>query len=308
MPPSMNMHKQTGLYVLAAAAFAAIAAPAVEVDGIAAKVDSAAILRSDVVGELRRAGLPADRYDAMLREMVERRLILKAAAASKMTMQDWVVENRIREIITRSFDGDRNRLMEALAKQKTSYPEWRQRMQDDMVVAAMRWQTIDRNVSASPAAMREEYERNPGRYRSAGRASVSVILLKPEDVGKRGEVAEALGKEPFADVARRYSADSHAAEGGAWNDVVPEEVFRPEVCKALSSLGKGGVSDWIDLDGWSFLLRKDAETPPRAKTFAEAYEEIEANVREQVAARMYSQWIDRLKAEAYISVGEGDGK
>ena len=61
---------------------AALAAGAVEVDGIAAKVDTSVILKSEVVGELRRAGLPPERYDAMLREMVERRLILKAAAAS----------------------------------------------------------------------------------------------------------------------------------------------------------------------------------------------------------------------------------
>ena len=282
---------------------AALAAGAVEVDGIAAKVDTSAILKSEVVGELRRAGLPPERYDAMLREMVERRLILKAAAASKMTMQDWVVENRIREIIARGFDGDRNRLMEALSKQRMSYPEWRQRMQDDMVVAAMRWQMIDKNVSASPAAMREEYAKNPDRYRTAGSVSVSVILLRPEDAGRRAEIEEALAKEPFADVARRCSADSRAADGGAWRDVVPEDVFRPEVCKTLSAMKKGETSGWIDLDGWSFLLRKDAETKPRAKTFAEAYDEIEANVREQVAADLYAKWIERLKADSYIWTG-----
>ena len=123
---------------------------AMEVDGVAAQVDAATILKSDVISEMRRAGLSPDRYSAVLEEMIERKLILKAAAESKMTIQDWVVENRIRDIITRAFEGDRNRLMETLAQQKVSYPEWRQRLLDDMIVGAMRWQMVDKTVAASP--------------------------------------------------------------------------------------------------------------------------------------------------------------
>lgn len=289
-------------FLLVAAAAAVALAHALEVDGVAAKVDDDVILKSDVVNEMRRTGVGPDRYTAVLNEMIERRLVAKAAAGAKMSMQDWVVESRIREIIDRAFGGDRNRLMEALAKQKVSYPEWRKRMLDDMIVSAMRWQTIDKNVVASPAAMRAEYAKNPERYRTPPKTTVSVILLKPDDVAKRAEVAQALKKEPFADVARRYSSDSHAAQGGVWKDVVPEDVFRAEVCKEISQMPKGTISHWIDLDGWSFLLRKDDESPARELTFAEAYDDIEANVRSEAAGKMYAEWLERLKAAAYIKI------
>lgn len=293
----------TGRILLSVLAAAAVtAAAALEVDGVAAKVNEDVILKSDVVQEMRRSGAAPDRYTSVLNEMIERRLIVKAAAEAKMTMQDWVVENRIREIIDRAFDGDRNRLMEALSKQKVSYPEWRKRMVDDMIVSAMRWQTVDKNVTASPAAMREAYSKNPGRYRRAAKVTVSVILLRPEDAGKRKEVSDALKKDSFGDIARRYSSDSRAAEGGVWKDVVPEEVFRPEVCKEIALMPKGTISHWIDLDGWSFLLRKEDETPARDLSFAEAYDDIEADVREKIAAEMYSRWVERLKAAAYIKV------
>ena len=292
---------KNGLFAIAAVAFAGMCG-AVEVDGIAAQVDSATILRSDVVTEMRRAGLSPDRYNAVLDEMIERKLILKAANESKMTIQDWVVENRIRDIITRAFDGDRNRLMESLAQQKVSYPEWRQRLLDDMIVGAMRWQIVDKNVAASPAAMREEFANNPERYMAGGWTTVSVILLKPDEQDKRDEVAAALKERPFAEVAREYSSDTHAAEGGVWKEVDPSEVFRPEVCKALADLPKGETSGWLDLDGWSFLLRKEDEAEMRSRTFAEAYDDIEANVREETAAKIYEEWIDRLKAKAYIKV------
>lgn len=299
----MNRQLKSG-FVLFCAAFLAGACAAVEVDGIAAKVNASVILKSDVITEMRRAGLSADRYSDVLNEMIERKLILKAASESKMTMQEWVVENRIREIIAQAFAGDRNKLMETLAQQKVSYPEWRQRMLDDMIVSAMRWQTIDKNIVASPAAMREEYEKNPERYMSGGTTTVSVILLSPEDFDKREEVAELLKSESFGDVARQYSVDSHAPEGGVWKDIVPEDVFRQEVCRELADMPVGTLSNWIDMDGWSFLLRKDAENELKVRSFAEAYADIERNVREELAFACYDQWIARLKAAAYIKIME----
>ena len=83
---------------------------------------------------------------------------------------------------------------------------------------------------------------------------------------------------------------------------MPEEVCRPEVCKALAALPKGATSDWIDLDGWNFLIRKDEESQTRSMSFAEAYGRIEANVREEAAAKIYADWIDRLKSKAYVKV------
>ncbi|MBR4617096.1 MAG: peptidyl-prolyl cis-trans isomerase [Kiritimatiellae bacterium] len=297
----MKSNVKTRFLALCVVAIAG-ACGAVEIDGIAAKVNSSVILKSDVILEMRRAGLSADRYDAVLKEMIERKLILKAASESKMTMQEWVVENRIREIIQRGFGGDRNKLMETLAQQKISYPEWRQRMLDDMIVSAMRWQVVDKNMVASPAAMREEYAKNPERYMAGGTTTISVILLKPEDADKRDEVAEALKSESFADVARRYSSDSRAAEGGVWKDIVPADVFRQEVCKEIADMPVGTLSGWIDLDGWSFLLRKDDDNQLRQLSFAEAYDDIERNVREEMALEQYDRWMERLMSESYIKV------
>ena len=286
----------------ALAAALAAAAPAVEVDGIAARVGTEAILKSDVAMELARLRLPASRYDDVRAELIDRKLILRAASEAKMTLQDWMVENRIREIIDRSFGGDRNQLIETLAKQKVSYPEWHSRMREDMIIQAMRWNVVDKNATASPAAMREEFNSNPGKYSTPPKVTVSVILLKPEDAEKRDEISAALATESFADIARRYSADSHAAEGGVWKDVVPADVFKKEICDEIAKMPKGTISHWIELDGWSFLLRKDDETPGRARTFAEAYADVEENVRQAVALKAYRDWIERLRAETYIKV------
>ena len=284
-----------------AAAFT-LAASGVEVDGVAAKVGSESILRSDIYMEMRRMNAPESAFDAVRNEMIDRKLVLKAASEAKMTMQEWVVESRVREIIKRAFGGDRSRLMETLTKQKISYPEWRARVKDDMVVSAMRWNVVDKNVVARPEDMKKEFASHPERYSTGSKVTVSVILLKPEDSAKREDVVAGLATNSFAAVAKEYSADSHASEGGVWKDINPKDVFKPEVCDEIAKMPKGTLSHWVDIDGWSFLLRKDAETPGRALSFDEAYDDVEAAVKDSEAKAVYKAWIDRLRSETYIKV------
>lgn len=267
-------------------------ARAVEVDGIAAKVGSETILRSEIANEMRRLGLQdASRYAEIRDEMIDRKLMLKAARESKMTMQEWVVENRVREIIQKAFGGDRNRLIETLGKQRISYPEWYARMKEDMIVGAMRWNVINKNIMASPAEMRAEYAAHPERYVADYRVTVSVILLKPEERVRRDEISAALKDKSFAELGgRRYA------------DVKPEDVFKPEVCAEIAAMPKGTISKWIEIDGWSFLLRKEDERDGRRLSFEEAFDAIEANVKEEKSKAAYLAWIARLREETYVKV------
>ncbi|MBR5457800.1 MAG: SurA N-terminal domain-containing protein, partial [Kiritimatiellae bacterium] len=166
------------LFILAlSGVFAALA---VEVDGIAANVGASSILKSDVYDEMRKRGVTDEaRFGEFRNSLIERELILKAAAAAKMTMQDWVVEDRIRVIVEDSFGGDRTALDEMLTSRRISEADWKKRIKDDMIVNAMRWTIVDKNVMASPAMMKAEYEKHPERYRRGKRVSISVILLSP---------------------------------------------------------------------------------------------------------------------------------
>ena len=286
-----------------AIALAASFATAVEIDGLAATVGPATILKSEVYAEMRRAGIQDDsRYEEILARLVERSLMLKAAADAKMTLQEWVVDDRIRTIIDDAFGGDRNKLVESLAREKTTYADWRKRIKDDMIVGAMRWNTVDKNVIASPSALLAEYKAHPERYRSEPRMTVAVILLKPEDRAKRPEVNGTIESKGFAEAARTYSADSRAKDGGVWKDVRPEEVFNPAVCAEIARIDEGKISRWIDLDGWSFLVKKISGSASKPRTFAEAYDDIAAAVKEAEAKRLYNEWMERLKAGTYIHI------
>jgi parvulin-like peptidyl-prolyl isomerase len=277
---------------LVALALVASSVSAVEVDGVAAKVGAETILRSDVAGEMMRQGIrDASRYKEVRDEMIERKLILKAAREAKMTMQEWIVENRVREIVQKAFDGDRNKLIKTLAQQRISYPEWYARMKEDMIVGAMRWNVINKNITASPAEMSREYAAHPERYVAEHRVTVSVIMLTPEERVRRDEISASLKDKSFDDLgAKKYA------------DVKPEDVFKPAVCAEIAAMPKGTISKWIDIDGWSFLIRKDAETAGRNLSFEEAFDEIEANVKEEKSKAAFKAWMSRLREETYVKV------
>ena len=261
-----------------------------ELDGIAARVGADSILKSEVILEMKRANVPESAYRQFLEEMIDRKLILKAALDAKMTMQEWVIESRIRDIVKRAFDGDRNKLMETLSQQKISYPEWYARMKDDMIVQAMRWNVIDKNISPSPAEMKAEFSAHPERYRVPDKVSVTVVSLKPAEYERRAEVNLAMKTNDLAKI------------GTVYKDVDPKETFNEGLCARLEKMKVGETSNWFTISDWSFLIRKDAETPGKKPTFAEAYDEIENNLRMELGQSAYEKWVKRLRDEAFIKV------
>lgn len=314
------------MFVLSVAAVTMVFAA--KLDGIAARVDSNVITVGDVMESIRRRPDIAKRlmgsnesemqaaYRAALDELVERHLILKAAAEKSVEIPEWVIDNQLREIVNASFGGDMNRLQEEMARSKVSMSEYRKNVKDDILVRGMRQQMIEQFAFASPAAMKKEYTDNPERYRRKGSVSVRVILLKP---GKEGDgvpsletrwaqIGEELAAgENFSDMAIKYSADSHAKNGGLWADIDPKEAFRPEIADAIEKLEVGRVSSMINLDGWGFIVKKESETKSKTLSFAEAYDKIAENVKAAAEKKAYDEWIARLKDTAFIKIYPFEG-
>ena len=308
------------LVLLATLAMPAFAA---KLDGVAARVDSSIITVGDVMAELRRHPDARDLnasgnetemqalYRAALNTLIERRLILKSAAAKKMEIPEWVIDNQIREIVHDMFGGDMNKLEEELARSKIPMTEYRGTIKEDVIIRGMRQQMVEQYVSASPSAMQKEYREHPERYRLEPKATVRVILLKPPSAGDglpsvktRGTqiLEEIAAGKSFSDLAVMYSADSHAKDGGLWKDVNPEEAFRPEIAAEIAKLKVGMVSEMIDLDGWGFIVKKESEVSAKEMSFADAYDKIAWNVRNAAAKKAYDEWIARLKEDSFIKI------
>ena len=296
---------------------------AVLLDGVAAYVNAEMITIAEVMSEVRRSPWAEtapelrekrlrELYKATLDALIDRKLILEAAKKSKMQLQSWAVDNRVREIIANNFDGDQSKLHNLLADRKIALEEWRKNIEEDLMITALRYQQVEKRVAPTPIEVRAEYEANKGRYQTENAVAVSMIILDPpEQAGdetvdvRAGKIAEALKAGTlFASLAKTYSRDAKAANGGSWGKVNPEDVFRKEIVEALAKLKPGETSPVVILDGYGYIVRKDDQQDSRALTFEEAAPLVESHLRMVQGEALYKEWTGRLRKEAYIKVFE----
>lgn len=300
-----------------------LAAPLL-LDGVAAHVNEEILTISDVMAVVQQrmpAGrnLPPDEqdrrlrsaYDEALNELINQRLILQAYDVGKMKLPDWVIDKRVEEIIEDRFSGDRSLLLTALSRDRMTYDDWKQRIRDGIVLAAMRSSHVERNVSISPEAVKAYYDTHSEEMSQAAAIHVELIVLRPEADDTDRSRVRAMGEkvvaflaagEAFADVARRHSAGARAAQGGDWGWVEPDEYFREEIVTALAALKPGETSGLIETPEELYIVRKAEVRAPGIKPLAEARDEIEARLRRQHAERLYREWVARLRADAYLKV------
>lgn len=296
---------------------------AILLDGVAAYVNSDMITIAEVMNEVRRSpyaeSSPKVRerrlrelYRATLDALIDRKLILASAKKSKMQLQPWAVDNRIREIVANNFDGDQSKLHNLLAERQITLEEWRKNIEEDLIVSAMRYQQVEKRATPTPAEVRAEYEANKGRYQTENAVAVSMIVLDPPDTAadetveaRAAKIAAALkAGTPFAKLAKMYSKDAKAADGGSWGKVNPEDVFRKEIVEALAKLVPGEVSSVLIIDGYGYIVRKDEQQDVRVLTFEEAAPYVESHLKMRTSERLYKEWTERLRKEAYIKIFE----
>lgn len=297
--------------------------PKMLLDGVAAYVNESKITIAEVMDEVRRSPIdhiPVSEREARLRgmyqmaltAMIDRRLIMDSAKKSKVQLQPWAVDARVREIIANNFEGDEAKLNVVLADRKITKEEWRQTLEDDMLLSAMRFQNVEKRVNVTPTEVRAEYEANKERYRTEAAVSVSMIVLNApagdagEAIASRAAKIQAALKEgkAFAELAKQYSSDDKAASGGSWGKVNPEDVFCKALAEALTKLKAGEVSPLVEFGGLGYIVRKDDQQDVRPLTFEEAQPYAESRLKITKAEKLYKEWVTRLRKDAYIRVFE----
>ncbi|MDD5708412.1 MAG: peptidyl-prolyl cis-trans isomerase, partial [Kiritimatiellae bacterium] len=249
-------------------------------------------------------------YSEALHELVARKLILQAYEKSEQKLQPWMVDRRVEAVIEEHFGGDRAQLISRLARENLSYDAWRKRLEEEMIVSAMRHQFVDRAVIVPPAEVRAYYASNRTEFALEGPVRVGMILLLPregEDADGLRARARALLKrlrdgQDFETLARKESDEDHAGDGGDWGYVNPAESFRPEIAKALEALKPGAIGDPIETDNGIYIVRKTAVQTEPYLPIEDAWQTIEARLKRALAERRYHDWIERLKQDVHVRI------
>lgn len=283
-------------------------------DGVAAYVNDKVVTVDTVMKELysgfdlsqvpmaQRADKVRELFPVVRDLIVDRMLILKAYEDSGAQLPNEAVTERIQAIVADEFGGDEARLTEMLRRNRMTKPEWIRHIRENMIVSAMRQLQVGKKTVVSPRRVKEYFAEHMDEFAEEGGVRVRVILIPPAQGAAAAEAALAELKKgvPFEEVAKKYSSDAKAKEGGDWGFVVPEATFAPAVAEALRGLKVGEHSGILEQGGYRSIVQKAEVRKGRRPTLAEAWPAAEAAVRAQLGQERYKVWLEGLRKAAYI--------
>jgi peptidyl-prolyl cis-trans isomerase SurA len=140
-----------------------------------------------------------------------------------------------------------------------------------------------------------------------GQTHARHILLRPTaQLSEQAAVARLVefkrqieaGKTDFATLAREFSQDTSAKEGGdlGW---MPAGVFVPEFEDVMNHLGPGQISEPVvsrfGVHLIEVLERREVKLSP-----SEQREQLRQMVREQKLDEAYGKWLEEIRSRAYV--------
>ena len=285
---------------------------------IVAVVNEDVITEADVtsrVSELLDAQPPnaantpaaADVHQAMLRHLIEQRLILQEAKRLNIAIGADGIDDRL-EKIRRKFDSDEAftaaLTQSALTKEGLKEQIRQQLMVDRLIDAAVR-----STISVSPQEVAKELERHPEVAKAGDRVRASHILIRVTDA-RPEEKAQALvedlhrrlsGSADFAQLAKQYSEDPHADSGGSMGWVAQGELL-PELDQALFSLEPGQLSGPIKTRLGFHLVRVDERRTATSLSLLESNTMVYQQLYELKFKEALRRWLAELLRKAYIEI------
>ena len=295
----------------------------VMVNGIAARVNDAIITFQQIEGEMDeperqlRSNLRsqpdvlkqrlAELRNNTVELLIERLLILDDFNTNpNYKLPETVVEEVIRRRIRDKF-GDRSRMIKTLEQQGIKLETFRQRIKEEIIVNAMEFKNVGSVVVISPYKIETYYDLHLDDMKVDDEVKLRMIYL----ANKADRDAQATKKEAerilaqikagasFAEMASTNSEDAYKAEGGL-RPAEDRKTLREDLAKVAFSLKPGELSDVLEVAEGCYLMKVEEFHPAHTKALNEVRSEIEKNLEAAQRQRLRKQWIDRLKAKAFI--------
>ncbi len=245
--------------------------------------------------------------ESALQDLIDRQLVLQEFNKKGFQVPDYVLEDRIDEIIREDFGGDRSAFLRTLNAQGYTLSRFRQLEMEKLKVQAMRQNSLNRKLVVPPRRMQEYYREHIRDYTVDAQIKLRMIVI-PQFSGDGPEAQKKVAEElrrrvkegaDFGDLARLYSEDSTAESGGDWG-WIDEKMLHETLSKAAFRLSAGEISPVISFGGNYYLLYAEEKKNAKTLPLSEVREEIKKRLEEEQLTKQMDNWIKNLREKAYI--------
>jgi len=309
--------KSKWIWIAATLALGASPARAEVVNRIVASVDGEPITAYELqqYQAKQRAmmpGAPLGNERDMLQALITEKLVAREIAERGIRVRDDDIDHYIDRIKEANRVNDEE-LREALKQQGMDYEKYREQIRQEIEKVQLVNREIRGKVNVTPEDVDRYYEAHKKDYEQPGGVKVQQITLRleptaPEEIAKTViDHLEALRTrilkgEKFSDIAKQYSEDPLAAEGGELGEVDPSKLL-PEFESALAKMKEGDVSEPIRSKAGVHLLRLEKRIPTGYRPQEEVAAEIKEKLYNEALDERYKRWLlEDLQKHHYIEI------
>lgn len=309
----------------------ALTSSAIELNGIAAKINGRVVTKNEVAFALApmRSYLATkyprktptyykeieDARNKILDELIERELVLYEFDDMGAQIPEHIVDNEIRRKVRTDYNNNIQLFREELQSKGLSFKKYRELIHRQLIVQAMRGQKFSDTPPATPEEMREEYKKMSSELRDTSKDQCDFqkiyipkidednLLATPERQLEITEevVAKLKAGDDFSALAKQYSKDAWADEGGLHTEVQRVDLS-PVIATMIFEEPTGSVLGPLEDAGGFHIIMATKKTlgPAPGLSDPEVRKLVRRNVERAKSSERYQRWIDDLKRKAMI--------
>ena len=246
----------------------------------------------------------------ILKRMIETKLTDQESKRLGIHVSDAELEQRIEQIKNQNFLTDET-LREQVDAQGITFEEFK----EQVMIQILRFKIINREVKSkiavTEAEIREYYEKNRDEYATKKRYRIRTILVKVPSWQSRDDetaavrkievIMDALQHASFDEVARQFSEDMSAKDGGDLGFFTTDELI-PELQETVGWMKEGEISPALKTPQGYQILYVEKIEGSQGKSLEQAKANIQDKIFQKMVEEQYMDWVEALKKRAFIKV------
>ncbi len=235
----------------------------------------------------------------ILDQIINKKLLVQAAKDAGITVTNEDFE-KLMDAYYIATGTNSTKLKENLATMGVDFEELKKDMMERMLISEYINKTINSNIKINESELRAYYSQHLEEFTMPPRVLLAHIIVNNSQLAE--QLLDKLKQGAnFSELARNYSQDSSAAQGGVLGWFSDEQLI-PELSSVAFSLEPGSVSDVVKTNFGYHIVKVLNKTYATLLEFDQVKAQLEAYMTAEEQANKMLELIQQLRQDSDIKI------
>jgi peptidyl-prolyl cis-trans isomerase SurA len=270
-------------------------------------------MRSSLHGQQEEGKLLSKLREDILNRMIDEKLADQQSKRLGVSVSDSEVDQRM-EQMTGQQSMSKEALKKALEAQGYTLDEYLDRLKEQMLRMKLINIEVKSKIAITEEEIRDYYDKHKEVFQEERGYHLRTILVKVSSLATAGQREEALKKietvadkfrkgVPFDELAKQYSEDGTAKEGGDLGFFKLDELSH-EFRETVRVMKEGEISPILQTSqGYQVVMLQEIKIQA-GKSLQEAKIQIQERLYNELVEKKYNAWLKELRDRSYIKIIE----